>query len=252
MGLENIKNFIRHLVLGGEKQRDTNVDSALKKQRQQIQQMWKGEKYPDFGIERIVRLICALSTYLFPTLYIRWITGYCGKWYGRKLAMDAYTIINLLLPLCALICDWHESTLALIVCSYFTIGTISYLINLVVLRPEYAEPGSYLRSIICLFINYIQIIAYFGFVYLCMGAKSFEGVNAETFDSLHAFYYSFVVAGTLGFGDIIPASTGAIIVTICQSFLTFLFIYLVLTRFLSNIDKNTYHNTPRRNKSQKQ
>jgi hypothetical protein len=240
MKLASLKQNIIHLFLGFST-KNRNVASALKKQHEQIKQMWKGESYPDFGIERIVRLFCALLTYLFPTLYIRWIAGKYGKWYGRKLTMDIYTIANLLLPLCALCCDWHESTFALIICSYFTAGTISYMINLVVLKPEYAEPGSYLRSIICLFINYVQIVAYFGFVYLCMGAEAFDGINNKTFDSLHAFYYSFVVSGTLGFGDITPVSTTAIWVTIIQSFLTFLFIYLVLTNFLANINKATYY-----------
>ena len=239
-----MNQFIKQLFLGYQ-EKEPYITPALKKQKEQLKQMWIGKNYPDYGIERIVRLSCVLSNYLFPTLYIRHYFGEKKGWTGRKMAMDGYTLFNLLIPVLALIFNWHRSAWAFGIVTYFTAGTISYIINLVVLKPEYGQPSSYLRSIMCIFINFIQLVAYFGFAYQFIGESAFSATGESaslTFDSLHAFYYSFVVSATLGFGDITPISTAAILVTILQSFLTILFMYLILTTFIAHIGKKTYYN----------
>ena len=243
-----MSNFFSQLFLGYRDEDEHYIAPALKKQKSMMEQMWVGKAYPDFGIERITRLFCASLNYVFPTLYVRHLAGKWGGWTGRKMIMDLFTILNLLLPICALIFHWHKSTFAFGIVTYFTAGTISYLINLVLLRPEYTQPGSYLRSLLCLFLNYIQIIVYFAFTYMYIGKNAFA-LTIDTWDALHALYYSFVVSTTLGFGEITPISSAAIWVTISQLLLSFLFVYIILTTFLSHIHEKTYFNQKRTTKT---
>lgn len=239
--------FLSQLFLGYRDEEEHYISPALKKQKAMMKQIWIGKDYPDFGIERITRLFCASLNYAFPTLYVRHFTGHLG-WYGRKLAMDGFTLFNLLIPIFALVFRGYESPLAFWVVTYFMAGTISYLINLVVLRPEYTQPGSYFRSILCLFLNYIQIIVYFAVTYMYLGKNAFA-LTRDTWDALHALYYSFVVSTTLGFGEITPISSAAIWVTISQLLLSFLFVYIILTTFLSHIHEKTYFNQKRTTKT---
>lgn len=110
--------FFEHLILGAKtKAKSSKPDSALKKQKEMISEMWKGEKYPDFGIERIIRLLCILSNYLFPSLYVREFSGKYG-WQARKLAMDCMTIINLLIPIIVLLFGWYENVIVVIISSF--------------------------------------------------------------------------------------------------------------------------------------
>ncbi len=235
--------FFEHLILGANtKAKSSKPDSALKKQKEMISEMWKGEKYPDFGIERIIRLLCILSNYLFPSLYVREFSGKYG-WQARKLAMDCMTIINLLIPIIVLLFGWYENVIVVIISSYLSIGTLSYVVNLIVLQPEYSKPGSYLRSIISFAFNYIQLILCFAVIYMAMNPTSFS-CGAEHHDVIHMVYYSFITAATVGFGDITPKSTAAIMLAIVQTCISMLFLYIVFTTFVANIGHRTYANQP--------
>ena len=243
-----MKNIISQLFLG-YRHKNFNVDSALEKQNAQLKQMWEGKKYPDFGIERLVRLFCVMCNYIFPTLYVRWIAGKYGGWIGRKIAMDTYTLFNFILPFIALRHDWHTNFVAVLICAYLSLGTISYIVNLILLEPEYTQPGSYLRSIICFAFNFVQIIACFALLYRFEGAGAFAGIDESTFDALHAFYYSFIVSATIGFGDITPTMPGTIWLAICQASLSLLFLYVLITKFMAHLGERTYANMPASKKS---
>lgn len=205
--------------------------------------IWKGEKYPDFGLERIVRLLCIFSNYLFPSLYVRDFFGKFG-WRARKLAMDGMTIINFLIPLTILLCGWYNNKIIVFIAIYLSMGTLSYVINLIVLQPEYSKPGSYIRSIISFAFNYIQIILCFAVIYMAMNSDSFSYGANGAHDVVHMVYYSFISATTIGFGDITPISTMAIILIILQICISMLFLYIVFATFVANIGQRTYANMP--------
>lgn len=245
-----MKNIISQLFLG-YRHKNFGVYSAWKKQKDQLNSIWEGKDYPDFGIERIVRLICILSNYVFPTLYVRWLAGKYGGWIGRKIAMDILTLLNFILPIIALKYDWQNSLSAVLICAYFSLGTISYIINLIILESEYTQPGSYLRSIICFAFNFVQIIACFALLYRFLGAEAFTGIEDSSFDALHAFYYSFIVSATIGFGDITPTTSWTIMLTICQASISLLFLYVIITKFMAHLGERTYANTPAPKKSSK-
>lgn len=237
-------NFFEQLFLGAKtKTKSSKPDSALKKQKETISEMWKGEKYPDFGIERVIRLLCILSNYLFPSLYVREFSGRYG-WQARKLAMDCVTIINFLVPLLVLSCGWYENTIVVYITTYLSIGTLSYVINLIILQSEYSKPGSYIRSIICFALNYIQIILCFSVIYMAMSPESFSYGASKLHDVTHMVYYSFITAATVGFGDITPKSTMAITLALFQICISMLFLYVVFTTFVANIGQRTYANMP--------
>lgn len=242
-------NFLKQLLFGAKtKIKNLKPDSALKKQKEMISEMWKGEKYPDFGIERIIRLLCILTNYLFPSLYVREIFGKYG-WQARKLAMDGVTLINFVIPILVLSFGWYESSIVVLITAYLSVGTLSYVINLIILQSEYSKPGSYIRSIICFAFNYIQIILCFSVIYMAMSPDSFAYGESKLHDVPHMVYYSFITAATVGFGDITPKSTMAITLALFQICISMLFLYVVFTTFVSNIGQRTYANKSLKDKN---
>ena len=240
--------LLKQIFLGVAKNKCI-VEPAISAQNKKLKQIWNNENYKDYGVERIIRLLCMLSSYLFPTLYLRDIAGRLGGWYGRKLCLDVYTILNLVFPLLILGCGWYDSSIIVFICTYLSIATISYLINLVTLAPEFSQPSSYLRSIICLGINFIQIVACFAVLYLFLGVESFRVPEDVNFDAIRAFYFSLVTATTIGYGDITPLSNMAVGLTITQICISLIFFYVVLAKFVSHIEERTYANSATTNQS---
>lgn len=76
-----------------------------------------------------------------------------------------------------------------------------------------------------------------------MNPTSFS-CGAVHHDVIHMVYYSFITAATVGFGDITPKSTAAIMLAIVQTCISMLFLYIVFTTFVANIGHRTYANQP--------
>ena len=77
-----------------------------------------------------------------------------------------------------------------------------------------------------------------------MSPSSFAYGQNTLHDVVHMVYYSFITAATVGFGDITPKSTMAIMLALAQICISMLFLYIVFTIFVANIGQRTYANKP--------
>ena len=104
---------------------------------------------------------------------------------------------------------------------WFLFETILYVPTLIFASDIYGRPRSYRRSMLLLFLNYMEITFAFAAIYA-------TGVylNRPFEHWIDPIYFSFITSATIGFGDYHPASTlGRILVSIQ----TIVFLIFVLT-----------------------
>jgi hypothetical protein len=197
-----MRKFLKKLFVGTMKNPHKYVHLAIENQWKNIHTIWSHETSPTFGIERLFRLFLALTAYLFPGIYIRHFSGKHGL-LCRKLALDCFVTIKLLLPVAILKFHLQKYLFAQILVSYLGIETLLYILSLLFLSDIYKPPISNKRSYLMLVMNYVEICLDFAVLYGGLGLVA----NAST--SIDAVFFSFVTAFTVGYGDMVPNSRGS-------------------------------------------
>ena len=95
---KSIKYFLKKLVLGKPSQVTKQTQNAFEKRINNIKSIWNNDHHDDIGIEKILRLVLALSQFLFPGTYLKQLFGKKGIEY-RDLAMDVYILFKVIFPL---------------------------------------------------------------------------------------------------------------------------------------------------------
>ena len=102
---------------------------------------------------------------------------------------------------------------------------------------------SYRRSLISLFINFLEISIGFGLLYF-LGCQRFSEFFNHPFDSpLHAIYFSFITSATVGYGDVYPTHVVARVLVIMQVVFSFVFIGLIFNYFASKAHEKGQYNS---------
>lgn len=240
--LKKLKYFISVLFLGQKHTRPKNkLRPAIKNQCFNVKRIWHNKHYNDFGIERLVRLILALLQFIFPGLYIRSAFGKLGL-LGRKLGVEFYVIIKLILPIIFFKFDLTNNIIVVIIASYMAIETIIYLATLIFLSNEFAQPISYRRSLLTLFINYLEICFDYAVIYSYCNLTIPGFFNEKLTTDLQTVYFSFVTSATVGYGEIVVKTALGQYLVISQIILFLMFIGLFINFFTSKIQDQTYYN----------
>lgn len=237
-----MKNFFKKLFTGcNHKYRHPR--SAILLQRLHLHNVWNCRKYQDFGLERCLRLFLVLIQFLFLGLYVRYISGKYGT-IPRKLAVEVYSLFKLTFALVILF-YFSDNLIFIGICIYFAIETLCYILSLIYLSPEFSSPISYKRSILYILINFFEIITTFALLYL-----NFSDFHAcEPLTPFRAFYFSFITATTIGFGDIYPVSNWGIGFVIVQAILSLMFLIMFFTYFTSQLSAREKKPVTTKNKS---
>lgn len=207
------------------------VSLATEKQWQIIIKVWENRARATFGIERLFRLFLAFSAYLFPGMYIREVAGTHGR-ISRKLALDAYVLFKVFVPIVILCLGTHESLLSQVLVFYLGVETLLYVAGLMFLSDIYTAPISYQRSYLLFLMNYVEICLDFAVLYAGFGLVK----CAES--PLDAAYFSFMTGFTVGYGDMTPDTPAGKLLSIVQSGCALFFITLALAKVVSSFDKN--------------
>lgn len=225
------------------------VHPEIRKQVLNVYRVWRNKTYRDFGLERIIRLLLVSTQFVFPGLYIRHIGGRLGGFLGRRLATEFYIIGKLIFPFFILWFNHHASPVLMVLVVYLMLETVLYLTSIIFLSSEFTPTISYRRSIIGIFINFLEISMSFAMLYLA-GDYYYEGFFSQRFDSgLHALFFSFITSATVGYGDIYPIHPIARILVLSQVILSFVFIGLIFNYFSSRAhERGEYSHLPERDK----
>jgi hypothetical protein len=240
-----IGEFILTLFLGQEKTRPKKKPRpAFKNQVLNVKRIWTNEHYNDFGIERLIRLTLAVLLFIFPGLYIRDIFGRFGL-LSRKIGVEVYVILKLFLPIIFFELHWTTNVFVAIISGYLAIETVIYLASLIFLSNEFTNPISYKRSLVTLFINYIEICLNYAVIYWYCNFAIPNFFNEKLTDGIQAVYFSFVTSATVGYGDIFPKTAFGQYMVISQIIIFLIFIALFLNSVVSKIqDKTDFNSKP--------
>ena len=241
--LIRIKGFTLTLLLGQPNTRPTNkLRPALTNQWLNVKRIWKNKHNNDFGLERLLRLSLALLLFIFPGLYIRAFFGRFGL-LGRKLGVELYVMIKLFLPIFFFKLGWTDNIIVALFAGIMIIETVLYLASLIFLSTEFAQPISYKRSLISVFINYIEICLDYAVIYSYCNYNITGFFNEKLTSNIQAIYFSFVTSATVGFGDIVTKNHFGQLLVVTQIILFLFFAGLFISFFASKIHDPTYYNT---------
>ena len=221
------------------------VHPEIKLQIINVYRVWRNKGYRDFGLERLIRLFLVSVQFVFPGLYIRHLGGKIGGFMGRRLATEMYILFKLSLPVLILISTVKANLFLCFLVSYLILETMLYLTSLIFLSFEFSPTISFRRSLITLFVNFLEISIGFAVVYL-IGDQYFTNFFSMKFDSsLHAVFFSFITSATVGYGDITPVHPMARILVLGQVVFSFIFIGLIFNFFASRAhERGDYSRLP--------
>lgn len=241
--MNKLQKFILTLLLGQEQSRPTNkLRPAIKNQWLNVKRIWNNEHYNDFGIERIIRLTLSLLLFIFPGLYVRHFFGKLGL-LGRKLGIEFYVLIKLLLPIIFFKLNLTNNLIVAIISGVMAIETVLYLATLIYLSNEFAKPISYRRSITTLFINYIEVCLDFAVIYSYCNITIQNFFNHKLTSDIQSIYFSFATSATVGYGDITTSDSFGQFLVISQIVIFLIFIALFINFFASKVQNPTYYNS---------
>lgn len=229
-----MKSILKKLLLGNVSRLPKPDYNPLEKRIQNIKAIWNNNHQDDNGIEKIVRLFLSSSQLLFPGVYIKYLACIKGYEY-RDLALDFYILLKVSFPLLILIYHWQEYSFVIWIMVYVLLETVLYIPTLIFASDMFSKPRSYKRSMLLLFLNYIEIILAFAVLYSC-GNFLNKPIN-HWFD---AIYFSTMTSSTIGYGDFYPVTTiGKMLATI-QALLFLFFVILFLNFFSTKIKTKGY------------
>lgn len=220
---------VRKFILGHHEATHSSR-SPVKNQVFALLRIWRNYTHTDYGIERVVRLILAGLQFLSLGLWVRQIfRRYSIQ--ERKVVLEIYVLLKMILPLVLLVNGLYFSSWGIYVVFYLLAETVIYLMGLIFLADATRESISPKRSLILLFVNFFEIVFYFAYIYYHYDVRHAAYFSCHFNDYVDAIYFSFVTAGTVGYGDIVPLAPLAKKLAIAQITLTFVFVALFLNYF---------------------
>lgn len=231
-----MKHFLRKLLLG----RITKDDKPLlkinpiQKRIQNIKSIWNNDHQDDNGIEKIFRLFLSISQLLFPGVYIKF-------WFSRKnyeyqdIAMDFYIILKLLFPIYILKNNLQDQNILIYIMVYLLLETVLYIPTLIFASDMLSRPKSYKRSMLLLFLNYLEIVFAFAVLYT-LG----DNMNKPFTNWFDAVYFSIITANSVGYGDYYPVTPYAKALVSIQAMFFLSFVVLFLNFFSAKVKNKGY------------
>lgn len=222
------------LFLSSKPDVKTPQEGSISKRLWNIKAIWNNEFDNDTGIEKALRLFLAFSQFFFPGLYIKQL--FSKKHFAfQDLAVDVYVLIKLIFPFLILKFGYQQIDVLVYIMIWLMLETMLYVPRLIFASDVLEKPRSYRRSMLLLFINYIEIVFDFGVIY-----AHGHYLNTPFTHWFDPIYFSFITSATIGFGDFYPATpTGRFLVSF-QSTLFIVFIALFLNFFTGKVQNRGY------------
>jgi hypothetical protein len=192
-----------------------------------LELVWENAHYNDTGIERIFRLFLIGIQFLYPGIYIREIFSKRGLTF-KNLAIEFYVLAKLFFPVFVFAFDGAHHPLFLGLSIYFVSETITYISALVFTSDLKYETRSANRTLLMLFLNYIEISLQFSLVY-----AGFNMLSEGAITAIDHVYFSFITSASVGYGDIHPITQAGKLLVCWQSFLLVVFVVLFFNYFSS-------------------
>jgi hypothetical protein len=199
-----------------------------------IKAIWNNDFDDDNGLEKMFRLFLAFSQFLFPGLYIKHFFSKRFVMY-QDFAVDLYVMLKLIYPFVLITSGMAENKFCIYILVWLMLETMLYVPRLIFASDIIEKPRSYRRSMLLLFINYIEIILDFAVLY-----AHGEYLNKAFVHWFDPIYFSFITAATIGFGDFHPITPLGKFLVSFQSTLIIVFIAIFLNFFTGKVESKGY------------
>lgn len=229
-----MKAILKKLLIGKISINEQKSINPLEKRIQNIKSIWNNDHHDDNGIEKIVRLILSFSQLLFPGIYIKYFAHKKGIEY-QDLALDFYVLVKVAFPVVILINQWHNNKILVGIMIYVLLETIFYIPTLIFASDLFSKPRSYKRSMLLLFLNYLEVVFAFGVLYSI--GNSMNKPFSHWFDSI---YFSLITSSSIGYGDYYPVSLLGKVLVSFQSMFFLSFVVLFLNFFSTKVKAKGY------------
>jgi hypothetical protein len=231
-----MKHFLRKLLLGRITKDDKPLlkINPLQKRIQNIKSIWNNDHQDDNGIEKIFRLFLSISQLLFPGVYIKF-------WFSRKnyeyqdIAMDFYILLKMLFPIYILKNNLQDQNILIYIMVYVLVETVLYIPTLIFASDMLSRPKSYKRSMLLLFLNYLEIVFAFAVLYT-LG----DNMNKPFTNWFDAVYFSIITANSVGYGDYYPVTPYAKVLVSIQAMFFLSFVVLFFNFFSAKVKNKGY------------
>lgn len=229
-----MKRALKKLVLGSHKVEPEKATGIINKRLQNIQGIWNNDHHNDVGIEKLFRLFLALSQFAFPGLYIKHYFGKQGS-NIQDVAMDIYILFKVLLPLMLLYSTSLYSPYLLALIIWLLLETLLYVPTLIFASDFFARPSSYRRSMLMLFLNYLEISFAYGFIY-----STGNYLNMPLVNWYDPIYFSMTTLSSIGLGDLYPVTGVGKFLVSSQSLIFLMFVVVFINFFVNKVESRGY------------
>ncbi|MFE3848543.1 potassium channel family protein [Flavobacterium sp. LB3P45] len=229
-----MKKIIKKLLLGNISKVAPPEFNPVEKRIQNIKAIWNNDHQDDNGIEKMVRLFLSSSQLLFPGIYIKYFAFKRGPEY-EDLAVDFYVLLKVIFPLVLLVSGLHNDPFLVALLVYVLLETILYIPTLIFASDLFSKPRSYKRSMLLLFLNYLEIVFAYAVLYSC---DSY--LNKPFSNWFDAVYFSIITSSSIGYGDFYPVTTQGKFLVSTQALLFLFFVVLFLNFFSTKIKSKGY------------
>jgi hypothetical protein len=144
-------------------------------------------------------------------------------------------LLKVVFPIIILSNNWLIYNWLVFTMVYLLLETVLYVPTLIFASDSFSRPRSYKRSMMLLFLNYLEIIFAYGVLY-SLG----NYLNKPFLHWFDAIYFSTITSSSIGYGDYFPATTWGKFLVSTQAFLFLFFIVLFLNFFTTNIKSRGY------------
>lgn len=231
-----MRRTARKLLFGKGHGPDVIRHSALQRRWENVQHIWNNTFEEDAGLEKIVRLMLALSQFLFPGIYLKQLFWRSGPLH-QDLATEVYVLLKTALPVVVLWQGWWRSDAVVALNVWLMAETLLYIPTMIFASDALPSPRSYRRSKLLIFINYLEVV--FAFAVLYMAGQCFNQPLSAWTD---AVYLSFVVTSTIGFGEYFPVTGPGKLVVAVQSLFYLSYIALFISFFNRGGNRGYFEN----------
>lgn len=231
-----MRHFLRKLLLGKITKDDKPLlkINPIQKRILNIQSIWNNDHQEDNGIEKIFRLFLSISQLVFPGVYIKYIFSKKNYEY-QDIAMDFYIILKLVFPIYILKNNLQDQNILIYIMVYVLLETILYIPTLIFASDMLSRPRSYKRSMLLLFLNYLEIVFAFAVLYT-LG----DNMNKPFTHWFDAIYFSIITANSVGYGDFYPITPFAKVLVSIQAMFFLSFVVLFLNFFSAKVKNKGY------------
>lgn len=227
-------NILKKLLVGKVNKNYAPKLNPIQKRILNIKSIWNNDHQDYNGIEKIVRLLLSSSQLMFPGIYIKYYACKIGREY-QDLALDLYVLAKVIFPFLILINGWQNNEYVIWGLIFVLLETVLYIPTLIFASDLFSRPRSYKRSMLLLFLNYIEIVVSFAVLYTLGNNmnKPFE----HWFDSV---YFSLISSNSIGYGDYYPVTTFGKVLVSLQALFFLSFVILFLNFFSTKVKSKGY------------